>query len=618
MEQVVRLFVFTAIALTMSAAPALPAAGQGDGRPVIAADALLTTPVGGLEQTQSNAKVVKVSGQRFSSALRVTVGAASAESNATQLTIHNAAPVKKGDALLAVLSVRGSSSGGTAPAQAMLLFERATDPWTKSVTQGIATPKRAETWKRVLIPFTAAEDYAPGEAMVSLRFAFGSQTVEVGGLSVVDYGTTKTAEALQALAADQNPLGAVTASIHLNETRQTMLGLGGNFCQPRYGATEVMDAVGRYTLANLRVAHARIGIPLNYWTPERGVYKDEAQARAALLQMQEMARGKIPIVGSVWEGPIWMLGGQAEQSGRTLAPEKYGDCIEALARFLVTARDKYGAAVEYFSFNEPDYGVNFRFTPAQMAAFIRQAGPRFKALGLKTKFLIGDTASGANFVAYARPLIQDAEIQPYLGPLAFHCWDVLTTPDARYSEIAALGKQTGKTIWCTEAGHDAALWTQPNPWANWENALRTALAYEKTVRLTGASLMDYWTYQDNYPIVQPDGQRPYPVFFVVRQIEQVLAAKSNVAAAASDSEDLHLLATAGPRSGQFAVLLINTIGAGRVTLSGLPPKAAVTIEESTAAAQAKSSSMAVDESGRLTIPIMARSVVKVQSAAGSR
>jgi hypothetical protein len=609
MEHVARIIICVA-AVCLPIAARAPI--QDGGEPVLAADALLKTPVGGLERTKSTAKVVPVSGQKFSSALQVKIGESNPESNATQLTIPISASVKKGDALLAAVSVRGASADGKAPAQAMLLFERATSPWTKSVTQGVAAARRSNEWKRVLVPFTSTEDYAPGEAMVSLRLAFGAQTVEIGGLSVVNYGKAKSAEALQTLAAEQNPLGRVNASVRLGQTRQTIVGLGGNFCQPRYGATEPLDPVGSYNLANLRVAHARIGIPLNNWTPERGVYRDDAQARAALLQMQEMARRKIPFVGSVWEGPLWMLGGQREQSGRTLPQDKYADCIEAFAHFLVTALDKYNAEPEYFSFHEPDYGVNFKFTPTQMAAFIRQAGPRFKALGLKTKFLVADTASGSNFVDYARPLLADREIQPYLGPLAFHCWDVLTTPDARYAEIAALGRASGKPIWCTEAGHDAQLWTKTNPWAGWDNALNTALAYEKTLRTTGGSLMDYWTYQNNYPIVQPDGKRPYPVFHIMKSMQEVLATQSKIAETSTDNEELYLLATAGPRPGRFGLLLINPIGAGAVTLSGLPPGAPVTVEVSTAMEQGKMARATVDAGGKLVVNLPTRSVVCVR------
>jgi O-glycosyl hydrolase len=482
------------------------------------------------------------------------------------------------------------------------------------VTTGVVT-RSGNNWKRVLVPFSAAEKYGPGEAMVSLRFAFSPQTLEVGDLTVLNYGKTRTASELVALAAEKNPLGKVNATVQLNQTRQTMRGFGGNFAQPRYGATEPMDAVGEYNLHNLRVVHARVGIPLNYWTPQPGVYKDEAQARAAFLQMQMMAKRKIPITGSVWEGPLWMLPGTTEQGGRTLPRERYDDCIEAIAQFLVTARDKYGATVDYFSFNEPDYGINFKFTPAQMAEFIRLAGPRFAALGLKTKFLTADTASGSNFVDYARPLLEDKTITPYLGPLAFHSWDVLSAQDEKYAGIAALGRQYNKPVWCTEAGHDAQLWQAQNAWQSWENALRTALAYERTLRLSGAEQMDYWTYQDNYPLVTKDGKTPYPVWHVVRQMEVALPPGSKIATATTNHDDLKILPASGPRPGQFSVLLVNSTGPGEVTLKGLPRGATISVVESTTASQqqTRAKNLRTDSQGRVTISVPTRSVLTLSS-----
>ena len=93
------------------------------------------------------------------------------------------------------------------------------------------------------------------------------------------------------------------------------------------------------------------------------------------MSCREMSRRKIPIIGAVWEGLGWMLGGQPEQSRRIHAPEKYADCIDSVAQFIVTARGKYGGVVDYFSFNEPDWGVNFKFTPATMVGFIRRTDP---------------------------------------------------------------------------------------------------------------------------------------------------------------------------------------------------------------------------------------------------
>ncbi len=590
--------------------PAPPLAG---GTPVIADDALLTTAVGGLERTQATSEIVPVTGQPFAKALRVRIGTAAPETNATQMTVRTTAPVQKGDALLASFHVRGAAADGNNAGQVEFLFERATDPWTKSATRAAVTPRGAKAWRQVVVPFTSAESYAPGEAMISLRFAFGPQTVEVGGLSLINYGKTKTAEELIALAASQTPLGdGVRVAVNLKDTKQTMMGFGGNFAQPRYGKTEAMDPVGQYNLDHLRVVHARVGIPLNWWTPEKGAYKDQAQAKASFLAMQEFSRRKIPIVASIWEGPIWMLGGKVEQSGRTLPQEKYADCIEAVARYLVTARDKYGVSVDYVSFNEPDYGVNFKFTPAQMADFIRQAGPRFQALGLKTKFVTADTANASNFADYARPLLEDTSIAPYLGPLAFHSWDALGAPDARYAAIAAVGKRYGKPVWCLEAGHDAQLWQAQNPWVSWENGLRTALAYEKTIRLTGASLMDYWTYQDNYPLVTGDGKSPYPVFHVLRQMEEVFAPGAKVTVpSVSGSDELRVLATVGAKKGTFSVLLVNPVGAGTVTVAGLPSGTNVSVVQSTADGQRKTvgTGQRVSRAGELTVSLPSRSII---------
>ena len=311
-----------------------------------------------------------------------------------------------------------------------------------------------------------------------------------------------------------------------------------------------------------------------------------------------------------------MLPGTAEQ-GRTLPRENYDDCIEAIAQFLVAARDKYGATVDTFSFNEADYGVNFKFTPAQISDFMRLAGPRFAALGLKTKFLVGDTANGSNFADYARPLLQDKSVAPYLGPLAFHCWDAMSALDSKYTAIAALGRQYNKPIWCTEAGHDAQLWQAPNPWQSWENALRTALAYERTLRLTAASQMDYWTYQDNYPLVAKDGAKPFPVWYVVRQMEEALPPGSHVATATSSHDELKVLPTAGPKPGQFSVLLINPVGAGRVTISGLPRGAAFSLTQSTKDTQRGEFAQLfrTDGAGRATVSLPARSVVTLRGGA---
>lgn len=291
-----------ATALLVAAGPGC--AAQQPGASVLAPNALLKTPVGGLPNTRSTAEIVFVTGQSFAHALRVHIGAASAETNATQLTMRTSAAVKLSDAIFASFYVRGAAADGRSPARTEFLFERCVSPWTKSIAQGIVTPRKAEVWKRVPLAFLAAEDYSPGEAMVSLPFASGPQTVEVGGLEITDAGPGMSPDDVADTVACGNPLGKVKAALQLSRTRQTMVAFGGDFCQPRCRRTEALDAVGRYNLNHLHVAHALIGIPLNWWAPEPEATCDEAQAPASFLAMQELTQRKIPIAASIWEGPL--------------------------------------------------------------------------------------------------------------------------------------------------------------------------------------------------------------------------------------------------------------------------------------------------------------------------
>jgi O-glycosyl hydrolase len=584
------------------------------GTSVIPANSLLTTPVGGLANTNATAEVIGVTGMPFAQALRVTIRTTSPDTNATQLTILSNASIATNDVMLATFYVRGQATGNT-PAQTQFLFEQSSSPWSKSVIQSASSKRNSTVWRLVSVPFKSIGNYTPGQVMSSLRFAFGPQTVEIGGLSVVNYRNTRTVNELQDFILANNPLGSIAVAVDFNSLKQTMIGLGGNFCQPRYGFTTPMDTVGNTVLKNLNVTHARIGIPLEKWMPTAGgAYQNNNQAKASFEALQILAKRKIPIVASVWEGPTWMMGGTPEQSGKVLPPTQYTNCIEGIAQYLKKAKDEYGVSVPYFSFNEPDYGVNFLFSSTQMRDFIRQAGARFTALGLTTKFIVGDTANGSTCYDYSLPILQDSTLTSYLGPIGFHCWDAMSASEDSYKKIALLGATYGKPIWCLEAGHDSGLWQQSNPWASWDNALRTAIAYEKTIRFTGASVMDYWTYQDNYPLTTSSGT-PYPVFSVMRQMQDVFKPNAKIALTDSQDGDLQAIASRG-RGGEFAVLLINSIGSGNVKLTGLPANATVIISVSDKNAQrvVVEKRFATDSKGNLTVKAPAQSIITIVSS----
>lgn len=577
------------------------------GSEVLASDAYWKTEVGGLAGTSSKAQVVGAgAGVGFEKSVRVTIGANSAETNATQLTVMTNLAVKKGDRMVAQVYLK--AVGSTAHAQ--LLFEKATSPWTKSTTMGLSA-EPSEGWKPFLVAFESAEDYAPGAAMLSLRLAFGKQTLEFGGLRVVDYGQSKSLENLRDLAAGLTGPETMTIEIVPTEKHQKMVGLGGNFCQARYGHTEALDSVGRYVMGHLTFHHARIGLPLNYWAPERGKYVVQGQALASMEVLAAMTKTKIPTVVSVWEAAGWMLPGEKEQSGKVLPQKNYEACAKAIGDYLVQAKRDYGAKADYFSFNEPDYGVNFKFTPQTLGDFIMVAGPMWKRMGLDTKFIVADTAGGSQAADYAEAMLKRKELAPYLGPVGFHCWDGLTASEASYRRIWEVARAAGKEVWCLEAGHDAQLWQQADPWASWENALRTAEVYAKTVRTSGASVMDYWTYEDNYPIVDGKTGKPYPVFDVLKQMGTVLAPGWTVVSVKGVQDTMQVVATVSPDGKETAILLVNLGRSGRVTLKGVVGSqvSVETTTRDTADGSKTRPSVSIDRSVAVEVPT--RSVVSV-------
>ncbi len=564
----------------------------------------------GFEQRQDDIVSVAMIARahpKYGASLKINVKRATPETNAAQLTVMNKAAVKKGDVLLIRLAVRGKAASGNR-AQAEILFERSTSPWTKSITQPVFSAAKETDWKEVAVACESAEDYAPGQVMTSVRVAFGVQTIEIAGLSVQNYGKSVKVDDLQAKLVAENKLGQATVAFNFAQTKQTMMGLGGNFCQPRYGKTEALDPVGKRALEELKPVHARVGIPLNHWMPEKGKFNEGAQAKACMEAMAEFRKRKIPIVASVWEGPVWLQGGNAEQSGRVLPPEKHADCIDGITAFLVKAKRDFGVEAEYFSFNEPDYGVNFKFSPAQMIAFLRQTAKKFASAGLKTKFVVGDTANGVNLVNFATPILNDPTLKPHLGPIAFHSWDGLSAGTSAYTAIADLGKKYNKEVWCLEAGHDAQLWQAKNPWESWSNALRTAMAYERTIRLTNATLMDYWTYQDNYPLVSQDGTRPFPVFTVMKEMAELFGPGTCVSNPNLSAEELQAIGTVDSQ-GKRRAMLINPIGAGTATLTGWTPQSNVQVLTFAGSGTPSITKKTIGVDGTLTVDVPTQSVI---------
>ncbi len=100
--------------------------------------------------------------------------------------------IKKGDVLLATFRARCEKSM-TGEAAVQFAFERAGEPYNKSafVRFGVR-----EHWTVFHVPFTADDDYAPGQAHATFHLGFNGQALDLADLTVVNYRNTQTVAGL--------------------------------------------------------------------------------------------------------------------------------------------------------------------------------------------------------------------------------------------------------------------------------------------------------------------------------------------------------------------------------------------------------------------------------------
>jgi O-glycosyl hydrolase len=415
---------------------------------------------------------------------------------------------------------------------------------------------------------------------------------------------------------------AITVDVH--SKRQVIEGFGGDYAKSRFGMETPNDAVGEYTLEHLNPQHARIGIPLRDWAPAPftappplpasplpsalpQVFQENSHVLPAFLLMQQLQKKNIPLTASIWDVPDWMAQNPGDRDQRILAPAHYDAAIEAIAAFLMRARDGYGAVVQTVSFNESNGGYQVLFTPQNYAAFIARAGKRFAELGLKTTWLAGDTSNTKSLVPFTRPILEDRAARRYLGPISFHSWDA-GEPDSVFSGVAALGKEFHRPIWCLEVGYNAGLYRQrnPSPWPTWQNAMSLAKVYYKVLRFAQASIADYWQYQEDFPLVSNNGE-PYQAYYIIKQLADNLPPGSRIVDAASTDSALLPLAGEGPRGRGFMLQVINTGAATDAAIAGLPRGSYAVIRTSNGVNMAPEGTLQTKD-GRLAFTLPADSV----------
>jgi len=374
------------------------------------------------------------------------------------------------------------------------------------------------------------------------------------------------------------PEGSIKLQIDPKQSLQTIQTVsGGNFIHNTGLVYEPMDDIGRFNLDNLAMKHARIRITLEEWEPvnDNGDpnltnldgFVDEGFNHNTFLFMQELQEKKITIIASIWNVPDWMVTNPLKSNGRFIPYELYPEVIESLTAWLKYAEDMYGVKISYVSFNEPDVGSFVSLIPMEYATLIQSAAPAFMEAGLSTRWLLADTANIKTGPRFGASIWKEENIRPFLGPFAVHSWDSDAT-DQDLLNVADFAIQENLDVWITEGGWDPFLWSRPEEFPTWNNALSLARTYNRVIKLSRASVILYWQMAGN-DYNTNDGTNPYESFTVLRQFSEQLPAGSQIVWTSPNTDELVFFAAKS--SDHFIVHLVNLSTVSQlVVLEGLP------------------------------------------------
>ena len=141
-----------------------------------------------------NRTFVTVDGMPFRRAVRLrTVAAPPGNPWDIRIVYQPDVKVLKGDTLVATFWMRALEPR-EGRAYTRFVVERASDPYTKSAEWHVSAGKE---WRRVEVPFQMVEDSEGRAWTVQFWVSSGPQLVEIGGLSVMNYGARVPLQSLQ-------------------------------------------------------------------------------------------------------------------------------------------------------------------------------------------------------------------------------------------------------------------------------------------------------------------------------------------------------------------------------------------------------------------------------------
>ncbi|MFO1452358.1 MAG: endo-1,4-beta-xylanase [Opitutaceae bacterium] len=158
------------------------------GEPLIAGDSLaaFTAKVDPAARDQAQLSIVDAKGPGFSRAWRIATLKDTSPMAAIELRALNVRPVTTGDVALLRFFARATESADESGGRVQLVIRRNGVDWNSSFEGDFPLTRE---WQEILVPFVWSQDFATEGAALMLRFGFKRQTVEIGGIDAVYYGS---------------------------------------------------------------------------------------------------------------------------------------------------------------------------------------------------------------------------------------------------------------------------------------------------------------------------------------------------------------------------------------------------------------------------------------------
>jgi len=219
---------------------------------------------------------VPVTGKPFKTAVRVTTKKVPPNEWNFEVGTDATVAIKKGDVLLATVYVRAiKGQAETGEGRTTLDFQVKGGDWSKSVSHPIPITK---SWRRIDVPFVSGYDTPANGANVAFRLGYLVQTVEIGGLSIVNFQNRRKLEDLPRTAIhyrgeEPNAAWRKAALARIDKIRK------GNF------NVSVLDRSGK-PLPGVRVEARMIrhAFPFGTAVAAEALFKDGEQYRKVLLE----------------------------------------------------------------------------------------------------------------------------------------------------------------------------------------------------------------------------------------------------------------------------------------------------------------------------------------------